>query len=34
VVEPMMKKKKAGEIVPVKITGTIRDPSYGLDILK
>jgi AsmA-like C-terminal region len=34
VVEPMMKKKKAGEIVPVKITGTMRDPSYGLDILK
>ena len=34
VVEPMMKKKKAGEIVPVKITGTMKDPSYGLDILK
>jgi AsmA-like C-terminal region len=33
-IEPMMKKKKAGEIVPVKITGTLRDPSYGLDILK
>lgn len=34
VIEPMMKKKRAGEIVPVKITGTMRDPSYGLDILK
>ncbi len=33
-IEPMMKKKKAGEVVPVKITGTMRDPSYGLDILK
>jgi hypothetical protein len=33
-IEPTMKKKKAGEIVPVKITGTMRDPSYGLDILK
>lgn len=33
-IEPMMKKKKAGEIVPVKITGTMRDPSYGLDVLK
>ncbi len=29
-----MKKKKAGEIVPVKITGTMKEPSYGLDILK
>ena len=33
-IEPMMKKKKAGEIVPVKITGTMREPSYGLDVLK
>lgn len=33
-VEPFMKKKKAGEIVPVKITGTIRQPSYGLDLVK
>jgi hypothetical protein len=34
VVEPMMKKKKAGEIVPVKIDGTIAQPSYGLDLIK
>jgi hypothetical protein len=34
VIEPWMKKKKTGEIVPVKITGTMRDPSYGLDIVK
>src|SRR3984957_4578714 len=34
VIEPMMKKKKAGEILPVKITGTMREPSYGLDVLK
>ncbi len=33
-IEPMMKKKKAGEIVPVKITGTMREPSYGLDVLR
>ena len=33
-IEPMMKKKKAGEVVPVKITGTMREPSYGLDVLK
>ena len=34
VVEPFMKKKKAGEIVPVKITGTMKQPAYGLDIVK
>ena len=34
VIEPMMKKKRAGEVVPVKITGTMKDPSYGLDVLK
>jgi hypothetical protein len=34
VIEPGMKKKKAGEILPVKITGTMRDPAYGLDVLK
>ncbi|HEY2820173.1 MAG TPA: AsmA-like C-terminal region-containing protein [Candidatus Acidoferrum sp.] len=34
VIEPMMKKKKAGEVVPVKITGTMREPSYGLDVLR
>jgi hypothetical protein len=33
-IEPMMKKKRTGEIVPVKITGTMREPSYGLDVLK
>ncbi len=33
-IEPMMKKKKAGEVVPVKITGTMKEPSYGLDVLK
>jgi hypothetical protein len=33
-VEPLMKKKKAGEIVPVKITGTLKQPSYGLDLVK
>jgi hypothetical protein len=33
-VEPFMKKKKAGEIVPVKISGTMRQPAYGLDLVK
>ncbi len=34
VVEPLMKKKKGGEIVPVKIDGTYSHPSYGLDLVK
>jgi hypothetical protein len=34
VVEPLMKKKKAGEIVPIKIGGTIGQPYYGLDLVK
>jgi hypothetical protein len=33
-IEPMMKKKRAGEVVPVKITGTLKEPSYGLDVLR
>jgi hypothetical protein len=31
-VEPFFKKKKAGEIVPIKIGGTFGHPSYGLDV--
>jgi hypothetical protein len=31
-VEPFLKKKNAGEIVPIKIGGTFRHPSYGLDL--
>jgi hypothetical protein len=34
VVEPLMKKKKAGEIVPIKIDGTMAHPSYGLDLVR
>jgi hypothetical protein len=30
-VEPFFKKKNAGEIVPIKIGGTLSHPSYGLD---
>jgi hypothetical protein len=31
--EPFLKKKKAGEIVPIKIGGTFSHPSYGLDVV-
>ncbi len=33
VAEPFLKKKAAGEIVPIKIDGTFSHPSYGLDIV-
>jgi hypothetical protein len=29
--EPFLKKKAAGEIVPIKVTGTYTRPAYGLD---
>jgi hypothetical protein len=32
VAEPFLKKKNAGEIVPIKIDGTFSKPSYGLDL--
>ncbi len=31
-VEPFLKKKNAGDIVPIKIGGTFGRPSYGLDL--
>jgi hypothetical protein len=31
--EPFLKKKNAGEIVPIKISGTFSHPSYGLDLV-
>jgi hypothetical protein len=31
-VEPLFKKKNAGEILPIKIGGTFSHPSYGLDV--
>ncbi len=31
-VEPLFKKKNAGEIVPIRIGGTFSHPSYGLDV--
>ncbi|MFZ0296807.1 MAG: hypothetical protein WAM13_00525 [Candidatus Sulfotelmatobacter sp.] len=31
-VEPLLKKKNAGEIVPIKIGGNFSHPSYGLDV--
>jgi hypothetical protein len=32
-VEPLFKKKNAGEILPIKIGGTFSHPSYGLDVI-
>ncbi len=32
-VEPFLKKKNAGEIVPVKLGGTLHHPTYGLDVI-
>jgi hypothetical protein len=31
--EPFLKKKNTGEIVPIKIGGTFHHPSYGLDVV-
>ncbi len=31
-VEPFLRKKNAGEIVPIKVGGTFSHPSYGLDV--
>jgi hypothetical protein len=31
-VEPFLKKKNAGEIVPIRMGGTFSHPSYGLDL--
>jgi hypothetical protein len=31
-VEPFLKKKNVGEIVPIRIGGTFSHPSYGLDV--
>lgn len=32
IVDPLFRKKGAGAVVPIKITGTRRDPKFGLDI--
>jgi hypothetical protein len=32
VMDPIFKKKKRGEVVPVKISGTYQHPTFGLDI--
>jgi hypothetical protein len=29
--DPLFKRKKAGAAVPVKMTGTYRDPHFGFD---
>ena len=34
VAEPFFKKKRHGEIVPIKMGGTFSHPSYGLDVVK
>ena len=33
-IDPIFKKKKRGEVVPVHITGTYEDPQFGLDLTK
>jgi hypothetical protein len=33
VVEPFLKKRDAGEVVPIKLTGSYERPSYGVDYL-
>ena len=30
-VEPFLKKKGAGEVVPIKLTGSYTQPFYGID---
>jgi hypothetical protein len=32
VMDPLFKKKKKGEIIPVHIAGTYKDPAFGLDL--
>jgi hypothetical protein len=32
--EPFFKKKKKGEVVPIRISGTYQHPSFGLDVVK
>jgi hypothetical protein len=32
VMDPIFKKKKKGEIVPVHVTGTYQKPEFGLDL--
>jgi hypothetical protein len=31
-IDPFFKKRKKGEIIPVRISGTFQDPSFGLDL--
>lgn len=33
-IDPIFKKKKKGEVVPIHITGTYEHPQYGLDLTK
>jgi len=32
IMEPFFKKKRKGEIVPVRISGTFEHPTFGLDL--
>jgi hypothetical protein len=31
-IDPIFKKKKKGEVVPIHITGTYHKPEFGLDL--
>jgi len=33
IMDPIFKKKKHGEVVPVHITGTYEKPQFGLDLV-
>jgi hypothetical protein len=33
VLDPFFKKKRAGYVMPVKITGTYEHPFFGLDLI-
>jgi hypothetical protein len=30
--DPLFKRKKAGAVIPVKMTGTYRNPEFGFDV--
>jgi hypothetical protein len=33
-IDPIFKKKRKGEVVPVHIAGTYRHPQFGLDLTR
>jgi hypothetical protein len=33
-IDPLFKKKDAGAVIPIKVTGTRSQPSFGLDVAR